>query len=362
MAEDRTGMKFGKLTVVRKSDQKYKHGGALWECLCECGNTKLARYCDLNAGNVSSCGCAIKRGKDDFIALAKKTHGDRYSYDKVDYQHSQTKVIITCRTHGDFNTTPNVHIAGSVCPKCAKEEFKSSRVTLEDFINKARKAFGDKYNYSLITADSYKGITKSVDIICPEHGVFRQNADSHTRGKVGCKGCIGKVHDIHSFLKACKRVHGDTYDYSKVKFIKTKEKVEIVCKQHGAFYQTPHNHIAGKHGCPTCGKSGFDMKLPSSLYVMELDDIIKVGVTNRTADQRATNLRHNSKMPFKVLKEYSNLDGKLCWDVETILLKELSAKYKRVQEKFDGSSECFYDVDKAWLLNTIEENIERYSK
>lgn len=42
------------------------------------------------------------------------------------------------------------------------------------------------------------------------------------------------------------------YDYSKVKFTKTKAKVIIVCPHHGDTIQTPNGHIGSKHGCADC--------------------------------------------------------------------------------------------------------------
>ena len=49
-----------------------------------------------------------------------------------------------------------------------------------------------------------------------------------------------------------KSIHGNSYDYSKVNFTKTTEKVIIICPEHGEFEQTPHAHLKGQ-GCPYCG-------------------------------------------------------------------------------------------------------------
>lgn len=48
-------------------------------------------------------------------------------------------------------------------------------------------------------------------------------------------------------------VHNNKYDYSKVIFNKTTEKVCIICPEHGEFWQEPRCHVKG-HGCPYCGK------------------------------------------------------------------------------------------------------------
>ena len=54
------------------------------------------------------------------------------------------------------------------------------------------------------------------------------------------------------FIAKAKAVHGDRYDYSKVKYVNNQTPVEIVCPIHGTFIQRPLNHLRG-NGCPQCG-------------------------------------------------------------------------------------------------------------
>lgn len=58
---DLTGRRFGRLTVVRAHGIN-KHGQAMWECLCDCGNTKITIGSGMKVGNVRSCGCLKKEG------------------------------------------------------------------------------------------------------------------------------------------------------------------------------------------------------------------------------------------------------------------------------------------------------------
>lgn len=55
------------------------------------------------------------------------------------------------------------------------------------------------------------------------------------------------------FVEKAKKVHGNTYDYSKVNYINAHTKICIICSEHGEFWQTPNNHLNGK-GCPICGR------------------------------------------------------------------------------------------------------------
>jgi hypothetical protein len=57
---------------------------------------------------------------------------------------------------------------------------------------------------------------------------------------------------LDTFIKRAREIHGDKYDYSKVEYKNSKEKVCIICPVHGEFWQTPSNHLMGK-GCRQCG-------------------------------------------------------------------------------------------------------------
>ena len=53
--------------------------------------------------------------KEDFIERAKKAHGDKFDYSKVEYINIETKVCIICPKHGEFWQRPNDHIRGIGC-------------------------------------------------------------------------------------------------------------------------------------------------------------------------------------------------------------------------------------------------------
>lgn len=54
-AEDLTGQRFGRLTVIRRDDSRKK--AAYWLCVCDCGNEKVVQSCHLRSGATVSCGC-----------------------------------------------------------------------------------------------------------------------------------------------------------------------------------------------------------------------------------------------------------------------------------------------------------------
>lgn len=109
----------------------------------------------------------------DFVNRAKIAHNNKYDYSKVDYINNSTKVCIICPEHGEFWQTPNNHLRGKGCPFCKGEKLRSDRrISLEEFIIRAKGIFNNKYDYSLV---EIKNVMTKVKIICPTHGVFRTN-------------------------------------------------------------------------------------------------------------------------------------------------------------------------------------------
>ena len=60
-----------------------------------------------------------------------------------------------------------------------------------------------------------------------------------------------KISDANEFITKAQQ-NKRNFDYSKVIYIDSKTKVEIICLVHGSFWQRPNHHLCGR-GCPTCG-------------------------------------------------------------------------------------------------------------
>ena len=198
-------------------------------------------------------GKAKAHTKEWFINESKKIHGDKYDYSKVDYVNNSTNVCIVCPEHGEFWQIPFNHIHGAGCPLCGK---RRKVYTRDEFIEVAEKIHGDKYDYSKV---DYVNNKTKVCIICPEHGEFWQKPINHIIQKQSCPVCgrekMSKTNtcSTENFIKKAKLVHGDKYDYSKTKYFGIKEKICIICPEHGEFWQTANTHLNGC-GCPMCRK------------------------------------------------------------------------------------------------------------
>ena len=181
---------------------------------------------------------------EEFINKAKKIHGDKFDYSKVNYVNNSTKVCIICPKHGEFWQTPASHLRKRGCNLCSKPIHDT-----KSFIEEAKKVHGDKYDYSKV--NYVDGHTK-VCIICPKHGEFWQTPNNHVRNR-NCPKC-GQIstHDKQAlttkqFIEKAVKAHGDKYDYSKVNYVNNHTEVCIICPKHGEFWQKPMKHLSG-HG------------------------------------------------------------------------------------------------------------------
>ncbi len=123
------------------------------------------------------------------------------------------------------------------------------KLSTKEYIEKAKKVHGNKYQYHFVNFTRYKS---NIKLVCTIHGIFSQRADVHL--KSGCKKCgdDSKRFPQEKIIELSKKVHGDKYDYSKIIYKSYNENVEIICKIHGSFFQTPHNHISNKQDCGLC--------------------------------------------------------------------------------------------------------------
>lgn len=125
------------------------------------------------------------------------------------------------------------------------------KITQEEFIRSANEVHGNKYDYSLV---NYVNSKTKVKIVCPKHGEFLQTPKQHLKTN-GCEKCSYDnrvAFATENFIARAKEIHGDKYDYSKVRYVNCTTKVCIICPVHGEFWQTPTGHINGKGGCKKC--------------------------------------------------------------------------------------------------------------
>ena len=203
--------------------------------------------------------CALEKisksqshNNDKFIEKSKTLFGDKYDYSLVNYVNKNTLINIICPIHGKFFITPTRHYKLlNGCPKCGEnEKSKNSRLTKEKFIERSKEKFPNIYDYSLV---DYKGKVKPLKLILREsQEIFEITPMTHLNNKTGYNVGESFVNTQEKFISSSLKKHGNKYDYSLVVFSGIREKVKIICPEHGLFKQVAESHL-NSLGCPQCG-------------------------------------------------------------------------------------------------------------
>lgn len=219
-----------------------------------------------------------------FKEKAIKIHGNFYDYSEVKYKNLRTKVKIICPEHGAFMQYAGNHLDGHKCVKCSVKKVNDKRTNTYNFIKKAYKIHGNRFDYSEV---NYVNAYTDIKIICRIHGHFYQKPTNHFNSKIACKKCVsdafkigGEIASRESFKKRKKESRiiqgwplekkkefffkrlrdswGEKYDLSKVNFTSSEEKIEIICKKHGSYYIRAA--VAHKYQCYKCGREAIREK------------------------------------------------------------------------------------------------------
>jgi len=234
----------------------------------------------------------MKKYTEQFIKKAIEKHVNKYSYEKIIYVNSRTKVIITCLDHGYFEQRPDNHLQGQGCPKCAGLVKKDT----EQFIAEAIKKHRDKWIYTKVI---YINDWTKVKITCSDHGNFEQTPNSHLRGN-GCPKCAGLIKkDTEQFIAEANKKHGNKWGYKKAIYVNSRTKVTITCPYHGDFKQIANDHLQGR-GCQKCANfiSKPETAWLDSLNIPQEYRQVKIKINGKTIKTDAYNPETNTVYEF----------------------------------------------------------------
>lgn len=246
------------------------------------------------------------------------------------------------------------------------------KLTTKDFILRATLKHGEKYDYS---KSIYNGNHKKIEVVCRKHGSFFISPANHYAGK-GCATC-STFENASKFrfsqaeiIAQFKAIHGELYDYSKVKYINIDTPIIIGCKNHGLFKQTPAKHKLGR-GCVKCHfeyntfrrESYIELakikKKTAKLYLIrcfdELEHFFKVGITINSMQKRFDSY----KLPYSYdIIHLIHGDPGLIYDLEKQVHKLLKKHQYKPRNEFKGDGECFTKIPKdvMSLLTSLKDS------
>lgn len=230
----------------------------------------------------------------EFISRLKGTRGENYEYPNLPkILHHDTILTVICHEtdkfgneHGEFKKSVNTLLAGSGCPKCNR----NSGISYDVFVSEAELKHGaGRYDYSL-GKEMYKNTHTKILIHCNKCNIdFWQTPHNHLQGQ-GCPNCAGKFkYNTDSFITKYRTLptFNPNLDFSNFVYTRTHDKCEIICHkldengiEHGKFFMTPHNLLAGQT-CPKCAieSRAEKRKLPFDEFINRLNNIFGNTIT-----------------------------------------------------------------------------------
>lgn len=325
---------FTRLTVIAKADDRVSTNGRVrkyWLCKCSCDRNKTieVRSDGLIGGRTQSCGCLRDEVAKEQIKKAVAVGYKRTPEDLTGKVFGR----LTVMSPAERTVTPKGRdLPRWICScKCGNDNF----IALHD---------------SLKAGDAV-----SCGCVPPEF------ADSDFKNK------------SEVFAFKAKEVHGEKYDYSLVDFKRSDRKVTIVCPEHGAFEQTPSNHMLGTK-CPKCSweemaekqhwsylkRCKLDERLANSdaaFYLLKLNDdtecFLKVGIS--VSFKKRLSSYKKEGLNFEVLQVVNTTAIKAAiFEREALkYIRENSIRYIP-NKMFAGWTECATLESKDQLVKLFE--------
>lgn len=221
----------------------------------------LKRGCKICSGGtfINADNSKKRLTQTQFLQKANNVAPVNLDFSKSVFHDTRTKVIVTCKIHGDFEILPSNLFQGANCRRCAQTQAGSKRrVDKKEILNRIKSKFGNLYE---VDKNSVSKVTSPIRLNCKTHGWF-EGLINNLINSSGCPHCKNAKTAIirnkklklsrDEIIERFESIHGDTYSYRSARPDGINSIVKIHCAKHGYFEQKVSTHLQGK-GCPDCG-------------------------------------------------------------------------------------------------------------
>ena len=238
------------------------------------------------------------------------------------YRNGRTKIFHRCPEGHLWRIRPKNILQGDGCPKCSKTNSakKGPKKTHEDYL---KELFEKEINYEPLEpyVNSYTKILHQ----CIEGHQWYVKPSNILMGK-GCPHCprCPRRYNSKTHEDYLKELFEKEINYEPLEtYINTDTKILHQCIEGHQWYVTP-SHILKGRGCPSCAthKYSFNLEKPAILYYLKVDAYYKVGITNRTVNERFHTTKDREKITVLFEKYYER--GQDARDQEQAILKEFA--------------------------------------
>ena len=236
-----------------------------------------------------------------------------------------------------------------------------AKISQEEILLRCKLARGSRYDYRKL---KYTGGQNKIEIVCSLHGSFWQEVSNHVAGQQCPKCAKGYKRTESELIEDFLLIHGTRYDYSNVVFKNTCTRINIICKEHGEFQQTPKAHLSGS-GCHTCGKQRAGWSYTAwnaQAKVSKEFDSFKVYIIRCYNDKESflkigrtfTSIRRRfyGRLPYnyEILKVFEGEYRRMA-ELE-VKLQNLNKEFKwKPLVAFRGENECFSELKESTFAN-----------
>ena len=209
-----TGMQFGKLTVLRESEER-KNGQVLWVCRCECGTEKLVSTRYLVSNQIRSCGCYKSQFMSEKLKKLDLT-GQRFGHliviDEAPPMYYGINRIVRLRVWNcvcDCGNTIVVRTAGlnhGWKTSCGCSKLRNLNLTDEERLKHRYVVGGDsqsKWRQLVLERDDY------TCRCCGKNNLNDRNVEFRAHHKDGWSWCLEKRFDVDNGVTLCKECHDE---------------------------------------------------------------------------------------------------------------------------------------------------------
>lgn len=210
---------------------------------------------------------AKKKTEKEYLEKFINAHNNFYTYEPFpEIFNQKTKISIICPEHGQFSQTINNHSNGMGCPRCAKTNMSSTKVSKNpkrmEYESKIKEFYGDEYDFSQSNFNT--PYDSKIVVLCKTCKNKQEKRISDLlKHKAGCsfcriekmqKGYYQELRDYgkEMFIKRASELYNNKYDYSEIDYKGNSVPVKIICPEHGEFYKRPNLHIYNLEDCPIC--------------------------------------------------------------------------------------------------------------
>jgi hypothetical protein len=157
------------------------------------------KFCGYDSARVS-----LEQKYEYYLAKARETHGDTYTYYGYTQASGINKFLIRCREHGEFTQRFVNHAGGEGCPKCGAVKIgKALRYDPATYLADVLRVHNEKYTYGELIYG--EGDRTKIEVVCSTHGKFLTSAKDHLTKATGCPYCQLRVskgqQEIYDLLK-----------------------------------------------------------------------------------------------------------------------------------------------------------------